>query len=94
MINLSLNLKFPNCDRFQNMFSKFGSTPFEYKFWEVQLYRSADIFNFEFRISTKEDHAGINLGLGLLGLNFDFNFYDSRHWDHKNNEWHRYDQEF
>lgn len=32
----------------------------------------------------RDDHAGISLRIGLFGLEFDINLYDTRHWDFDN----------
>lgn len=46
-----------------------------------------NIFCFEFKISFKEDHAGIRLSLSILGIEVYITVYDIRHWDYKNNNW-------
>ncbi len=51
------------------------------------------LFHFEFRIEWKTDHAGVSLGLGLLGFDVGLHFYDTRHWDYKNNRWEVYDED-
>jgi hypothetical protein len=37
--------------------------------------------------TTKCDHAGTALELGLFGYDIALTFYDSRHWDYKNKCW-------
>ncbi len=88
MINLNFGLRFPNYNRFRNIWCQHYSTPFQFKFLEMQIYASADIVSFEVDYTKKQDHAGLHFGVGFLGYNFDFNFYDSRHWDNENNCWH------
>lgn len=51
-----------------------------FKFWELQVYLSADIIDIRVNITAKQSHSGIQLCLGLLGVNVDFNIYDARHW--------------
>jgi hypothetical protein len=45
------------------------------------------IFNIEFKIGFREDHAGVRLTLSLLGKEVYFQIIDIRHWDYKNNDW-------
>jgi len=33
------------------------------------------------------DHAGLRINFILLGLDFDYNHYDIRHWDDENDKW-------
>jgi len=54
----------------------------EHKAIELEVYREADVIvdlNIEF--STKEDHAGLRLGLSLFSICFTFTFYDIRHYE-------------
>jgi hypothetical protein len=51
-----------------------------FKFWELQVYFSADVVDIAVDITTRQSHSGMRLCLGLLGINVDFNIYDSRHW--------------
>ena len=39
------------------------------------------IFEFDLRWSRRHDHAGIGLNICILNVNFDFNLYDTRHWN-------------
>lgn len=57
---------------------------------EIEFFFSSnDLFSFEIDAKLSgRDHAGIRLKLSLLGLEVNINFYDSRHWDYKNNKWH------
>lgn len=87
MINLNFNLRWPCSNRFRNIWCRHWSTPWQYKFVEAQLYASSDVFAFEFNYSRRTDHAGLHIGVGLMGYNFDFNFYDSRHWDDEQGKW-------
>lgn len=36
-------------------------------------------------------HAGLNLEIGILGLDLMLNLYDSRHWDYENEVWEKYE---
>lgn len=57
-----------------------------FKFWELQVYFSADVVDIAVNITTRQSHSGMRLCLGLLGINVDFNIYDSRHWSE--GKWH------
>lgn len=87
MINLQANIRIPGCDRFENIFCWHGSTIFQNKFWELQCYKSADILDIFLRITHRQDHAGLHIGLGLFGFNLEFQIYDNRHWDKETNSW-------
>jgi len=87
MINIQFNIRIPGPDRFRNIRSWHGLTVFEYKFWEFQIYRGNDVIDLCLRITRKQNHAGIQLGLGLFGFNAEFHIYDNRHWDHATNDW-------
>ena len=73
-------------NRFQNIRCWVGSLPIPFKFWELQVYFSADIIDIKFGITAKQDHSGIQLGLGLVGVTVEFTIYDSRHWSE--GKWH------
>ena len=45
------------------------------------------IFSIEGKLGFKEDHAGLRIGISLLGKEVYAHIYDSRHWDYKNNCW-------
>ena len=87
MINLRLSISIPWSERFKNLYAKVGKTPFKYKFWEFQILKSNDLITLDSRITTRQDHAGSNLELGLLGYEIHFTFYDNRHWNYKENRW-------
>lgn len=87
MINLKFSLENPWWNRFDNIKSWTGKTPFKHKFWEAQVMRSDDIVAFDLRITTRTDHAGVDLWVGLLGYSVNLQFYDSRHWDYELRMW-------
>jgi hypothetical protein len=88
MINFQLNLRVPGSNRFRHIMTKHGVLPFSYhKFWEVQIYKGSDIIDIFLQITRKQDHAGVRFGLGLFGLNLEFNSYDNRHWDKDSGTW-------
>lgn len=52
------------------------------------FFSNYNLFSFEFDSKlTGKDHAGIRFKLNVFGLELEINFYDSRHWDYKNNRW-------
>ena len=88
MIELSFNISLPADINFKNIWSRVWATPFKHKFIELELYAKHDtLLEFSFRWTTRQDHAGINLQLCLLGYCFGFNFYDNRHWDYSTGKW-------
>jgi hypothetical protein len=94
MLNLRFNIRVPGSNRFAMLKNWHGSTPWLYKFWEVELYKSADILDFGLDITHRQSHAGVRLDLALFGYNFTATFYDSRHWNSVTQTWeHYYDKE-
>jgi len=88
MINLHFNLRIPGSDRFRNIKCWHGIVPFtQYKFWETQIYKGSDIIDLFLRATAKQSHAGIHIGVGLVGFNMEFQIYDNRHWNDKDDCW-------
>ena len=81
MITLQFNLRIPGSNRFKNIRYYHGSLPIPFKFWELQLYFSADIVEVAVDITARQSHSGSRLSLGLAGITVEFTIYDSRHWD-------------
>ena len=90
MINLKFNITNPWWNRFANIKCWAGKTPFENKFWEIQVMKSDDVVAFDLRISARTDHAGIDLWVGLIGYAVNLQFYDTRHWDTATEDWQVY----
>jgi hypothetical protein len=90
MINLRFSIENPRWNRFASIWCNGGPTLFANKFWEVQVMKSDDIVAFDLRITTRTDHAGIDLWLGLLGYAVNLKFYDNRHWDYEKDIWYTY----
>ena len=86
MINFNFNIRIPGSNRFEDIRVWHGSTPIPYKFWELQIYFSADVIDIKVGITAKQSHSGIQLCFGLCGIGVDFNLYDSRHWS--DGQWH------
>ena len=88
MINLQANIRIPGSDRFKNLGCWHGLLPLgQHKFWELQIYQGSDIIDLFLRVTAKQSHAGLETGLGLLGLNVEFRVYDNRHWNKELGEW-------
>lgn len=91
MINFNLCLRNPWSNKFNNLWCKSYSTPFENKFIELQIYKDFTLVSFMFNWTIRQSHAGLDLEIGILGYCVHFNFCDSRHWDDKNNCWETYE---
>ncbi len=79
-------------DRFESLYATTGPTPFKHKFWEFQIIKSNDLLAFDLRLTSRQDHAGLDLWLGLAGYSVNFVFYDHRHWNSQTNTWVDYTQ--
>ena len=92
MIYFNINIRNPRWwNRWNNIKSWAGATPIPNKFWEVQITRGPELLRVEFEFTVQQDHAGVNLELGLAGYCLHFTVYDNRHWDIDNNRWVQYD---
>ena len=88
MIYFNVNIRNPRWwNRFENIKSWSGSTPWKNKYWEVEITKGPELFRVEFEFTTQQDHAGTRLELGLTGYTLNCTFYDNRHWDIENNRW-------
>jgi hypothetical protein len=68
-----------------------GSTPIKNKYWEFELLKNGCIVEIDFTVRTRCDHAGVTLGLGLVGYSINATLYDNRHWDHETDTWKKHD---
>jgi len=93
MISFNFNIANPWSNRFENLWCRAYDTPFKYKFIELELVKDGVILSFMFRLATRTDHAGLRLELGLLGHSFNFNFYDSRHWNYEQGRYYSYSED-
>jgi hypothetical protein len=92
IINFRIELTnpFDRWDYFRNLGSKSGRV-FSNKFWELEhSYYSPLLFDADVRWTHRTDHAGLEIGIGLLGYGIHFRIYDSRHWDYDKNTWSTY----
>ncbi len=88
MIDLRFELRNPwSKDRFKNLgclhgkISKNIAWELEHTFYDVLL------VDCEFKFTTKEDHAGLSVMVGILGYAVHFTVYDVRHWDYETKNW-------
>lgn len=93
MIYFVFTLKNPfSKQEFENVYSKSGHVV-GHKFWELEIYKTKALVDFDFNLSFRQDHAGISLGLGLFGYTVSGQIYDNRHWNSKEGRWMVYDEE-
>lgn len=87
MLNLNISVSNPWSSRFENIKCWSGETFLKNKCWEFELLKTTDILLLSFAFTTRRDHAGLALEIGLFGFQAGFNVYDSRHWE--NGTWAR-----
>lgn len=87
IFNFRLELTNP-FDRWE-FFKPLGSISgvlFLYKAWELEhSYMSTMLVDIDTSITTRRDHAGLNIIIGILGYGVHFSIYDTRHWDYNTN---------
>jgi hypothetical protein len=83
MILFNFNIRNPRSTTFKNLWCRAYNTPFKHKYIELEFTRDSTLISFMFDWTIRQDHAGLDLELGLFGYNIHFKFYDSRHWDFK-----------
>ena len=86
MFNFDLSLYNPFSKRFKLLSGKSG-TLFSNKAWESNVYATNTIVKFSIAITPRSDHAGLNIEVGLIGFEYEFHFYDTRHWCYKTDTW-------
>ena len=87
MIYFNVNIRNPYWSRFKDLWCKSGETPFKNKYWEIQVIEHDNLFRVEFEFTVRQDHAGVNLELGIFGYEIHFTVYDNRHWNDKEGCW-------
>lgn len=65
---------------------------FEIQMFSINYYLLINIsifglFDFHISYNDEDDHAGFYFNINVLGLFFEFNIYDIRHWDFDNECW-------
>ncbi len=69
-------------DRFKNLGCVSGKISKNLA-WELEhTFYDGTILDFDFTISRREDHAGLEIVLGILTYGIHFKIYDTRHWDY------------
>lgn len=86
MIYLNLNIRNPWSSRFENVWNNSGPIT-ENKTWEIEILKTDNWFSIEAQYTIMQDHAGVQLELGLLGWEFHIGAHDNRHWDYDRNTW-------
>jgi hypothetical protein len=87
MISFNFNLRNPWSDCFKNIWCRSFKTPFNNKFIELEIYKDSSILSVNGNWTIRQSHSGLNIELGLFGYCFNFNFYDSRHWNDEDDCW-------
>lgn len=86
MIGFSFSISNPFSKRFETVRHLHGQA-WKNKFWEFNIYKTSDIIGFNFRLNFRQDHAGLSLGVDILGRSICFDLYDNRHWDADSDFW-------
>ena len=75
---------------FKNLGSLYGRLG-KHKAWELEhTYYAGCLFDIDTKASIRQDHAGFELVLGLLGYAVNFRIYDTRHWNYETRRWEEY----
>jgi hypothetical protein len=90
MIYLYFKISNPFSSRFNSGRIWNGLIGLGHRAWEIQVMKTNSIVEFEFSITSRQDHAGVRLELGLLGRNICAQIYNTRHWDSEKNTWAKY----
>ena len=89
MINLKFSIEYPFTRlSFNHIFRRSWNTFIKNKYFEIEVFQDCEyLLNSNFNWTTRCDHAGVRLELGLFGYALIFHFYDNRHWDYENHCW-------
>jgi hypothetical protein len=92
LIYFQFNLGMPFVkERFKNFYCRSWNIS-KNKAVELELcYYSKDLVDIHFDYGRNEDHAGLNIVIGLFGCSFRYQFYDTRHWSYETNDWEKYE---
>ena len=88
MIETKIEIKnpFSKPGRYMLRMSKAGFL-LKNKAWEIATYKTNVLVLTEIDWKIKTDHAGIEVRLGIFGYEIHFIFYDTRHWNYKENRY-------
>jgi hypothetical protein len=92
MISFNFNLRNPWSERFEPVASRSGNL-YKNKAWEIEIYRSDTVVEFETRLTVRQDHAGLIIELGLFSYTIRAQVYDTRHWDYEKKAWQVYEED-
>jgi hypothetical protein len=82
LVNLQTQIYLP-FEHFKNLGSVHGSMGANTA-WELEhTYYSGSLLDVDISLSIKEDHAGLEITLGLFGYGVSFRIYDTRHWNYE-----------
>jgi len=92
IVSLRMQISLP-FDHFNNLGSVHGRIG-KNTAWELEHTQySGSLFDIDFSWSIREDHAGLEIGIGLFGYGVGFRIYDTRHWDNETNSWKKYEDQ-
>lgn len=86
MININLTLRNPWSDQFEPLRS-YSKLLTKHSALELEVYRSDTVAEVEVKLTHREDHAGLTLGVGLFSWTIRLQFYDTRHWNYALGKW-------
>lgn len=86
MIHISFGLSNPWSKYFNNLWNRSGMIT-QHKAWEAELLQTRQLVGFQLGFTVRQDHAGLDLEVGLFGYSISFQIYDTRHWDYQNACW-------
>jgi hypothetical protein len=89
LLNLKINISTP-WEYFRNLgclhfkLTKNKACELEYTFY------AGTLVELDVNYGIREDHAGFEFIIGLLGYIVRFHIYDTRHWNYETNDWEHY----
>jgi hypothetical protein len=87
MLNFNFIIGSPFAEYFRALGCVFGRIGSHWA-WEIEhTYYSRELVNIEFKLTRRQDHAGLTVCLGLLGYAVSGRIYDTRDWDDETNSW-------
>lgn len=92
MISFNCNLRNPWSQEFKNLWNRSWYV-FKNKYIELEFYKDSSMISVNVSWTVRQSHAGLDIEFGLLGYCVHFNFYDNRHWNHKEGRWMFYTEE-
>lgn len=90
MVNFKFKLANPYSDRWIDIYN-IGGYLTDNKSWEIEVLKTSAIVEVTINFTTRSDHAGLAVKLGLFGFNVNLSIRDNRHWDYENKCWVKYE---